>query len=149
MAVAAGTGRIGYVLFVGKTLKHWAISGKASRSSELAAVQAKRWIDELKPDVVITEKILQDSRKGERTRQVIAAVARVARNRVLNDIVMPRARAYKNKYEEAAALAKRFPEIGPWLPKRPPIWESEPRNAVYIDALALALGIIDGTRQQL
>ncbi|MBB4302833.1 hypothetical protein GGD81_001869 [Rhodobium orientis] len=148
MAVAAGTGRIGYVLFVGKTLKHWAMSGKASRSPEFAAAQAKRWIDELRPDVVITEKIPEGSRKGERTRQVIAAVARVARNRVLNDIVLPRIRTYKNKYEEAAALAKRFPEIGPWMPKRPPIWESEPRNAVYIDALALALGIIDGSPHQ-
>ena len=44
-----------------------------------------------------------------------------------------------NKFAEAAALAERFPDLAAWLPRRPKLWEREPRNLVYFEALALAV----------
>ena len=143
LAIAAATGRIGYVFFIGDTLKQWALSVKASTSPELAAKQGAQWIDKLKPDVVITEKIGVLSRKGLLTKQLIAAIATVAENTYLNDIVVPRMQNFQNKYEEVKALVKLYPELLPWAPQKPPIWESEPRNMIYFEALALALQIID------
>ena len=42
---------------------------------------------------------------------------------------------------EAEALARQYPELLPKLPKKPPIWKSEPRRLVLFEALALALRI--------
>jgi len=144
LAIAAATGRIGYVFFIGDTLKQWALSVKASASPELAAKYATQLIDKLKPDVVITEKLTIHSRKGPLTKQLIAAVASVAENKYLNDIVVPRVQEFQNKYEEVKALVKMYPDLLPWAPQKPPIWESEPRNMIYFEALALALVVVDG-----
>lgn len=146
LAIAAGTGRIGYVFLIGGTLKRWEISVKASKSPELTAVKTTQWIDALKPDVVITEKLDRYSRKGELTKQLITAIATVAKGNYLNDIHVPRVQKFANKYEEATDLANRFPDILPWMPKRPRIWESEPRNMIYFEALALALAVIDNDK---
>lgn len=138
LSIAAGTGRIGYVFLVGGKLEYWVLSAKASETPELAAQQAERWIDELEPEVVITEKLDQHSRKGTLTKQIIAAIAKVAEDRYLNDIALPHVPKFQNKYEEAQELAKLYPDILPWMPKKPRIWESEPRNMIYFEALALA-----------
>ena len=143
LAIAAATGRIGYVFFVGDKLKDWAMSVKASKSPKLAKEKAEQWIEDLEPDVVVTEKVGKHSSKGILTKQLIDAIRNVAENRYLNDIVVPRVQSFQNKYEEAVELTKRFPDILPWAPKKPRIWESEPRNTIYFEALALALMVID------
>ena len=50
-----------------------------------------------------------------------------------------RRRRHDNKYAEAAALAEQFPILGPWLPKPRQLWETEPREILYFEALALAI----------
>lgn len=55
-----------------------------------------------------------------------------------------RQQQHANMYEEAAVLAKHYPQLRPWLPKQPPIWMPEPRNTVYFEALAMALQVLDG-----
>ena len=52
---------------------------------------------------------------------------------------LTRQQAYPNKFFEANDLAERFPELAAWVPKRPKLWEREPRNLVYFEALALAV----------
>ncbi len=146
LVIAAATGRIGYVYLIGGKLKHWTMSVKASKSPELAAKQTTLWIEELEPDVVITEKIGKHSHKGKLTKQLIATITKVAENRYLNVVVVPRVQNFQNKYEEAKELAKQYPDILPWMPKRPRIWESEPRNMIYFEALALALEVIDAEK---
>lgn len=143
MAIAAASQRVGYVFLIDDKLAHWRLSVKASKSPALAARQAADWIADFKPHVVITEKVGPHSRKGERTRQLIAAISRVASDAKVNDVVVPRIQSYANKYEEAAALAERFPIIEPWRPKKPRMWESEPRNMIFFEALALTLPVID------
>ncbi|WP_421726097.1 hypothetical protein [Bauldia sp.] len=56
---------------------------------------------------------------------------------------MERIQRFANKYEKAAALAKQFPAIEPWVPTKPKLWQSEPRNCILFEALSLAKEIID------
>lgn len=134
------------MFLVGGKLEHWVLSVRASESPVLAAQQTERWIDELSPEVVITEQLDQSSHKGTLTKELIAAIAKVAEGRYLNDIVIPHVQQFSNKYEEAEELAKLYPDILPWVPKKPRIWESEPRNMTYFEALALAHEIVSGEK---
>jgi hypothetical protein len=148
LAIAAATGRIGYVYFVGHQLRDWGLSAAASKDPNRAAAQTSKWLDLFNPDVVVTERTDRSSRKGAATRRLIETISGVASDVVVNDIRVPRIQRYQNKYEEAEGLVQRFPEIQPWKPKRPRLWESEPRNMIYFEAIALALEIIDGGRRQ-
>ena len=62
---------------------------------------------------------------------------------ITKNVAVQRVQRFANKHEEAKALVERFPDILPWKPKRPEIWETEPRNMVYFEALALALEVLD------
>ena len=143
LAIAAASGRVGHVFFSGGRLRHWSISRKASRNGVAAVEIVQTWINRLKPNVVVTE-ALGKSRKGDRSKAVTAAIGRIAAQNYLLDIAVERVRRFENKYLEARALAEEFPEIGLWLPKARRLWETEPRSAIYIDALVLAKQVIDG-----
>ena len=141
--MAVATGLIGYVFLVGDQLKDWGLSRKASRNPELAAVQANKWITDLKPDIVVTEKVPPHSSKSAKTRLLIAAIQFVAAKASVLDMFVSHTSAFKNKYEEAQHLGERFPEIAAWVPRARRIWEPEPKNTVLFEALALATVIID------
>lgn len=143
LAIAVRTGRVGYVFLVDGELSDWRLSKKASKSNNNAAEHAKMWITNLKPDVVVTEKVAKHGTKSRTTRQRIDAIAKVAAKIKLLDVSVPRVSLFKNKYEEAASLGIRFPEIAAWVPKKPRLWETEPRNTVYFEALVLALQVIN------
>ena len=53
---------------------------------------------------------------------------------------------YANKYDEAEALAERFLEMKPWLPKRRTLWDEEPRLTIIFEALSLALRALQQDR---
>ena len=56
---------------------------------------------------------------------------------------MPRPRAFQSKYEEAAHLAKQYPEVTGYLPERKRrIFDFEPRSMIIFEALALAERVI-------
>lgn len=141
LAIAVATGRVGYVYLIGNKLRDWGMSRKASRSTAEAAAQAQTWINELKPDVVVTEKLHRHSRKGSKTRDLIAAIARVASHNYLLDVAVNRVQNFPCKYTEAKALVDRFPILSAWLPRKRRIWEPEPRSTIYFEALALALAV--------
>ncbi len=143
LSIAAASGRVGYVFLIDGALRDWKMSRKAGKDPEEAGKCAGIWIKRLRPDAVVTEKLDDHTRKGERTRAVIAAIAAVASNGGLYDVSVRRPRDHRNKYEEAAALSGRFPSLRPWLPKGRKLWESEPRSVTYFEALALALVVID------
>lgn len=143
LVFAVATGRAGAVLLVNGKLKDWRLSQAAAASPRLAKLWARRLIDELQPDVIITEAPDSGTRKGQGTRAVIAAIADMATELEVHHSSVRRERHYANKYAEAAALADRFPEIAPWLPKQPRIWEAEPKATVYFEALAMAVDVLD------
>lgn len=142
--MAAATGRIAYVYFENGELADFALSHSASQSPAHAAKYARKWIEMLRPDVVITEKITSQSRKGSKTHSLIRALAKEAAQHELQDISVVRQQKFANKYKEAEAYAKRFPDLLHVLPRQPKIWEKEPLNTTYFEALALALPIVDG-----
>lgn len=148
MAIAVASGRVGYVFLIGKTLKLFELSCKASKSPRRATKKVEAWIGYLRPDVIITEKITSASRKGAETHQLIEEITRVADDAPMNNAEVVREQPFCNKYEEAAAYGERFPEIRPWVPKMPPIWLPEPRNTIYFEALSLALAVIDEPRSK-
>jgi hypothetical protein len=138
LAIAAATGRIGYVFFISGKLRDWGLSRKASRSPALAAAQTKSWIKQLGPDAVVTEKVSKTSTKSAKTKYLIEAINMVASREHLLDIQVPRGSTFKNKYDEAKHLGERFPEMSIWVPRPRRIWEPEPRNTILFEALSLA-----------
>lgn len=138
LAVAAATGRVAYVYFIDGKPALWGISEKAANSPLLAAHQTAKWLAAYTPDVVVIEEIRPNSRKGELTKYLLAAIADTAHERKCEVMTVPRVQRFKNKYEEAEALAALFPSLRAWLPERPRIWEAEPRNILIFEAIALA-----------
>lgn len=139
LAFAAATGRVGSVFLVGDKLVDWHISNKAAENGVAAAGHVQALINDLLPDVVVTEELETASHKGRHTLALIAAIARTAEHNHLLDVSVPRQHHYPNKYAEADALVERYPELAPWKPMKRRFYDNEPRNTVLFEALALAL----------
>ncbi|MCU7838886.1 MAG: hypothetical protein KZQ94_05855 [Candidatus Thiodiazotropha sp. (ex Troendleina suluensis)] len=144
LAIAAASQRVGYVYLIKGDLKDWRVSEKAAKSPGDAAYEMQKWINELTPEVVVTEKIENAIKKGEMTKAVIAAMARVAEQNYVLDVSVQRTQKHQSKYEEAMELAERYPDIAAWLPKKRRFFDSEPRNTVLFEALALAEAVDRG-----
>jgi hypothetical protein len=142
LSIAAATGRIAYVYLIGDRLMDWRISDKASTSTEEARAASARWIETLQPDVVVTEIAVSKTRKGDNTRQLIEAMAIVAEESNALDVKVTREQSFANKYEEAAVLADRYPELSPWVPRKRRFFDNEHRNTVLFEALALAQSVL-------
>lgn len=143
LAFAAATGRVGSVFLVGGKLVDWHISNKAADSGIEAAGHAQALINDLLPDVVVTEELETAKHKGKNTMAVIAAIARTAQHNHLLDVSVPHEHRYPNKYAEADALVEQYPELAPWKPMKRRFYDNEPRNTVLFEALALALSLRD------
>lgn len=142
LALAVTHSRIGCVFLIGDQLVYWRISDRATRSRAKAVAWTQKLIDELRPDVMVTEKPEAASKKGAGTKVLIEAVAAVAPDNDLLGVSVVREQAYANKYEEAEAIAGRYPELEPWVPKKRRFFENEPRNTVIFEAMALALAVL-------
>lgn len=142
LAFAAATGRVGSVFLVGDKLVDWHISNKAAYSGVEAAAHAQALINDLKPDVVVTEEWDTARHKGKHTLALIAAIARTAEHNDFIDVSVPHEHRYPNKYAEADALVELYPELGPWKPVKRRFYDNEPRNTVLFEALALANQIL-------
>ena len=138
LAVAAATGRVGSVFLIGDRLMDWQMSSKAAESGVEAAAFAQTLINDLTPDLVVTEELETARHKGKHTLDLIAAIARTAEHNQVLDVAVPREHRYPNKYAEAEALVERYPELAPWKPAKRRFYDNEPRNTVIFEALALA-----------
>ena len=139
LSVAVASGKVGYALFVGQRLTDWGTSRIAGLSPKIAQRTMTKWLVRFKPDVVVTEEILRDSRKGERSRLIATSIANIARNQEdLLDVLIKRVQAFPNKYDEAEALAVEFPELTPYVPMRRRLWDTESPHTIMFEAVALA-----------
>lgn len=143
IAVAAASGRIGYICFHEGRPTVWLVSRAASKSPEKAAEYTQRWINEHEPHFFITE-CLKATRKGGRTVALTEAMQRIAAHNYLHDVTVKPSRVRFNKYDEGKRLAKKFPELAKRLPTVRHFYDSEPKNTVLIDALLLAEAVFDG-----
>ena len=100
-------------------------------------------INTFRPDVVVTEKIEDDVRKGQKARGLIAALQRIAAENYVLDVAIARVQRFASKYEEAVSLAQRYPSIRSWLPQKRRLYQSEPHRMVTFEALALAHAVLE------
>lgn len=142
LSIMAASGKVGYLLLENRRVVTKGLSRKASIGEAEAATSAAHWIEQLRPDVVVTEHIPKRSRKGANTRAVTDAIAGVAELADLRHVRVVRGHSHANKFVEAAALAKAFPELAPLLPAPRKPWDSEPKPIIYFEALALALSAL-------
>ncbi len=142
LAVAASSRRVGHVLLAGNRLLEWKMAVKPIAAPATAANWFQALITKLKPDVVVTEKLDETSRKGERSRSLTAVFEQVATDSHVLDVSIAPVRELTNKYQEADLLAKLYPDIKAWLPRKRLFYEVEPRRMAMFDALALAHSVI-------
>ncbi|NOX40113.1 MAG: hypothetical protein GXP05_06260 [Alphaproteobacteria bacterium] len=91
------------------------------------------------PEALVVENVGFKSRKSQTTIRNIHAILDEGRD--ANLIVCPvlRKKRFKNKYEEAVALAKCHPEMVTYLPVRNrKCFDTEPRKLIYFEALSMA-----------
>jgi hypothetical protein len=138
LAIAVVSRHVAYVYLIGDRLVDWRISDRASSSAVKAASTAQGWINLLGPDVVATEKIASNLRKGTKAKAALEAIAMVAANNEVLDVSVAREQTFPNKYLEADAIVADYPELRPWLPKKRLFYDNEPRNTVLFEAMALA-----------
>jgi hypothetical protein len=141
LGIAVASGRIGYALLADNKLIDWDLSRVASESTAMATAQTKRWIELLCPEVVVVENTHGRTRKYGKTPALIDAISQAASDAKVLCASVERRQWHKNKYEEARALARRFPDLREQVPKQPPIWLPEPRSIIVFEALALVLEI--------
>lgn len=111
---------------------------QGGQSNVEAAAFAQTLINDLTPDVVMTEELETARHKGKHTLDLIAAIVRTAEHNQVLDVAVPREHRYPNKYAEAESLCERYPELAPWKPAKRRFYDNEPRNTVIFEALALA-----------
>lgn len=144
LSIAARSGRIAYVFFDGVELKAWSTSRIGSKNARAASAVVGSWIAQFIPDVIIVEDYRKATRKGRNTKAIIRAIENVAKKTSADVCVVNRKQMFKNNIAEARQFAKQYPELKAWVPNRPKLWESEPRNIIYFEALALAEQALGG-----
>ena len=150
LSVAVATGRVGYVFLHGTELNDWAVTTRVSGKSTDLVAFVQELINNLKPDVVVTEKIDKASKKGDPVKRLIASVAELASHNYVLDVSVPRPRRFPSKYEEAKDLVSRHEDLIGYLPKRKRrFFDFEPRTMIVFEALALAEEVIHGPPDRL
>mgnify|MGYP001582794102 CR=1 FL=1 len=115
-------------------------------------VRCLKYVDELIRWYTPTSIVLEDvaaagSRRSVRVKELLAAIAKTARDRNVRPRLVARTAVLKqfgrsraaNKDEVAAAVAARFPELAPRLPAKRKPWQSEAERLGIFDAVAFGL----------
>jgi hypothetical protein len=112
-------------------------------------------LDECAPAVVIAKESQRRKKinSGKRRRK-LDVIARKARQRGIPVRVLSRSAVRKafagnglqTKHQVASALAERFPELGPILPPKRKIWQSEDYRMSIFDAAALGVAYFNRGR---
>jgi hypothetical protein len=143
LAIAVAYGKMASVLLIDGRLKDW----QCSREAGLAVTKGRSFlrlaVQRYSPDLVIIENPHGPTRKSGIARSVLYALAQELEDSGTAHLLVRRIQPFANKYEEARALAQRFPEIKPWLPHTPKIWDSEPIETIYFEALSMAVAVLD------
>ena len=91
------------------------------------------------PDLILTEMLTPQCRKGAHTRKIIEVLAETARQSGASHQTVMRVQQHANKYEEIDAICLRYPQIRLWAPEPRKFFDKEPRETIYFEAIALAL----------
>ena len=136
LAVAVRTGCIAYVYLENGKPVRWGMSRKATKSTQNAAQIVKSWLDDFSPDLLISENSETAYSKGVRSRQILETIGELFETADGLNVRLTRVQSYQNKFQEAKALAQKYPELKHLCPLQPPIWMPKPRNLSYFEALS-------------
>jgi len=137
LGLAVGYRKIGIVVLKGEELHQWHIARSAYDDLGKLKALVTSLIEAHHPNVVVIERTGEGCRKGEESQRRIAVIGELARERGKHVMEVPRQHEFENKYEEAAALALRYPDLERWVPEPVPCWENEPRRMIMFEALAM------------
>jgi len=145
LAVAVASGKVGYVFLQSGRLQDWGITVKAAKNRSDLVGFVQGLINDLRPDVVVTEDCGDGCRKGSKTKRLIRSLTELISHNAVLDVSVSRPRTFQSKYEEAEMLAADHPEIAGYLPiRKRRIFDFEPRGMVLFEALALAHEVMKG-----
>jgi hypothetical protein len=140
LAVAVASRKIACVFLIDGCLKDWQLSRSGGMSAPKGRSFLRTAIARFRPDLVLIENPYAPTRKYGQPRAILLAMAQDLADSAMPHRLVNRKQAYSNKYKEAAALSERFPEISPWLPNTRRLWDNEPAEMIYFEALALVRG---------
>ncbi len=138
LSVAARTKRIACVVIEDGLPITWDAVGKSIVTPDDAAKKLRQWIDDYRPDLLVSENPDTATKKGDVQIEILKAFATVGEDQPMRALVVRRRRKFKNVYEEAAAFGRQFPDLAGLVPRKAKPWESEGHNVVCFEALALA-----------
>lgn len=139
MAFATHHNRVGFCFFIDKQPMDWQLSYKAAKTASNTETMLAKWLEFYAPDIVVTEKVHRDSRKGERAKHLLAVVDRVVRAKKIKLVKVVKQQPYMNKYLQIDELCDRYPQMKAVAPKRRKYFEKEPPYVTLFEALALGI----------
>lgn len=121
-------------------VRPWTLNGCLRRVAEL--------IQDFRPMVIVTEDVrVREHRRGQRAREVIASIQAKARQSGISYRAIPRSRVRQvlwavgapNMHQIARAIARRFPELLPILPRKRKCYSSEDERMRVFGSIAYAI----------
>ncbi len=143
LAFAVGYRRISFVLIENEQLATWQTSCKAARDVVSAVRFAAEFIELLRPNVVVMEDFEAGTRKGKKALVLLHAIAAILPGHDVQVIKLSREHLHQTRYDEAASLALKYPELREKVPTRK-FFEKEPHHTVLFEAAALARQAVEG-----
>jgi len=144
MAVAVTGRRVAFVLFRGRQPLRWDCSEKAAKSPKATESYVRQQIASHDPDIVVSEDPATNPHKGSRVKRLLRKVAQTIGDEPVASHLVKKRRLHKNKYLTAQTLAERFPAMADFLPKCRKFYEREHARVAFIEALVLALDVLEG-----
>jgi endonuclease/exonuclease/phosphatase family metal-dependent hydrolase len=153
LAIDPTTKGFGFVIFEGPgRLIDWGVAyvGRDKKAGALLRVAAL--LRRYDPDIlVIEDHASRACRRRDRVRDLLRSMLHLAsaHSIVMHRVSMRAVRAIFStvgvamKYEIAAALASRYPELAPFLPRRRKLWMSEDDRMGIFDAAAFAVAYFE------
>ncbi|MFV0410755.1 MAG: hypothetical protein ACK5LJ_14000 [Paracoccus sp. (in: a-proteobacteria)] len=141
LTVAVRHGRMAIIFLSEGEPLEWGLSVKAARSAENARAYLGQWLGRYEPSVVVLENPLTAKRKGKRAKAILTALEAFLRDAPTMLVLACRMQHYPSVYDEAKAFADAYPQMAGKLPTSRKPWESEPRDIIYVEALALAQNV--------
>jgi Holliday junction resolvasome RuvABC endonuclease subunit len=149
LAIDPSTRGFGYAVFEGPDqLIDWGVKETKTEKNKSALKHVAELLDRYQPSVIVVEDYAaKGSRRCPRIQKLINDTSKLASKRKVKVRSFSRAKVKqaffesgaRNKYEIAAAIGKRFPELAPRLPRFRKPWMSEDYRMSIFDAVALAL----------
>lgn len=143
LAFAAGYRRVSFVFIEDGHLATWHTSTRAAWDPDEAASFAREFIDLLLPTFIVMEDLSAGTRKGAQAQGMLKAIRNEAEQSKAQLLQLNRAKLFRTRHDEAAYLAKHYPELADKVPERS-FCDREPYHMVLFEALALAHQAMQG-----